>query len=257
MTHDERLAAIRAAMSEQQLDALVAIHDGSHFIETPNPVFVLSRFKSLGPAAVVLPKNGEPSLVVTPAWDAERAQDASGGLRVIAADDVVDGTIAALEGASGAIGIAGLPFTRLEIGNRVKQALPQASSTDDIVFDAAAAKTDDEIANAREATRIAELGYARMLEIAQPGMSEDELAVELRWYTKTLGADDNFLLLCAGPRNPAVAPSNGRVMQAGDILVAEITPSYHGQLAQICRTVTLGPASDELKEKYDLLIRAM
>ena len=137
------------------------------------------------------------------------------------------------------------------------ETLPQATPADDIVFDAAAAKTEDEIANAREATRIAELGYARMLEIARPGMSEDELAVELRCYTKTLGAEDNFLLLCAGPRNPAVAPSNGRIMQAGDILVAEITPSYRGQLAQICRTVTLGPATAELRDKYDLLVRAM
>ena len=123
------------------------------------------------------------------------------------------------------------------------EVVPQASAADDIVFDAAAAKTVEEIAHAREATRIAELGYARLLEIARPGMSEDELALELKWHTKTLGAEDNFLLLCAGPRNPAVAPSNGRVMQRGDVLVAEITPSYRGQLAQICRTATLGPAN--------------
>ena len=74
MTHDERLAAIRAGMVEHKLDQLVAIHDGAHFIETPNPVFVLSRFKSLGPAAVVLPKDGEASLIVTPTWDAGRAR---------------------------------------------------------------------------------------------------------------------------------------------------------------------------------------
>jgi Xaa-Pro aminopeptidase len=54
-----------------------------------------------------------------------------------------------------------------------------------------------------------------------------------------------------------LAPSNGRIMQAGDTLVAEITPSYRGQLAQICRTVTLGPASADLKAKYELLVRAM
>src|SRR5207249_5010594 len=87
--------------------------------------------------------------------------------------------------------------------------------------------------------------------------SEDELAVELRWYSKTLGAEDNFLLLCAGARNPAVAPSNGRIMREGDILVAEITPSWRGQLAQICRTVTLGPARAELKQKYGLLVQSM
>src|SRR5262249_50980061 len=191
-------------------------------------------------------------------WDAQRAAECCPGAHVVGADDVVEALAGALGGgAQGAVGVAGLPFTRWEVASRVAAALPQASAADDIVFDAAACKTADEIANAREATRIAELGYQRMLEIARPGMSEDELAVELRWYTKTLGAEDNFLLLCAGARNPAVAPSNGRIMQAGDTLVAEITPSYRGQLAQICRTVTLGQASDELKRKYELLVRAM
>jgi Xaa-Pro dipeptidase len=258
MTFDERLAAIRANMAEQRLDLLVAIHDGAHFIETPNPVFVLSGFKSLGPTAVVLRRDGE-SLIVTPAWDADRAAECRPNLRVIAADDVIDALAAELgiSGRHGEVGIAGLAFTRWDIASRLADLLPRATAGDDIVFDAAAAKTADEIANAREATRIAELGYARMLEIARPGISEDELAAEIRWYTRTLGAEDNFLLLCAGARNPAVAPSNGRIMQPGDILVAEITPSYRGQLAQICRTVTLGPANAELKDKYGLLVRAM
>ena len=90
MTFDERLAAIRANMIEHKLEALVAIHDGAHFIETPNPVFVLSGFKSLGPAAVILPLDSEASLIVTPAWDAERATDCCPKLRAVAADDMVD-----------------------------------------------------------------------------------------------------------------------------------------------------------------------
>jgi Xaa-Pro aminopeptidase len=261
MTFDERFAAVRAGMIEQRLDLLVALHDGAHFIETPNPVFLLSRFKSLGPAAVVLGREGETTLIVTPAWDAERAAECCPSARIIPADDLVHALAAALgtgaRGGDAKVGIAGLAFARWDIAGRVSDMLPRASAADAIVLDAAAAKTDEEIAHAREATRIAELGYQRMLEIARPGISEDELAVELRWYTRTLGAEDNFLLLCAGPRNPAVAPSNGRVLQAGDILVAEITPSYRGQLAQICRTATLGPASAELKSKYELLVRAM
>jgi Xaa-Pro aminopeptidase len=259
MTFDERLAAIRANMAGQKLDLLVAIHDGAHFIETPNPVFVLSGFKSLGPAAVVFKRDGEMSLIATPAWDADRAAECRPDACVIAADDVVDAlaTELGISAQRGRVGIAGLAFTAWDIASRLTDLLPQASPGDDIVFDAAAAKTADEIANAREATRIAELGYARMLKIARPGISEDELAAELRWYTRTLGAEDNFLLLCAGARNPAVAPSNGRIMQPGDILVAEITPSYRGQLAQICRTVMLGRANAELKDKYGLLVRAM
>ena len=260
MTFDQRLAAIRAGMIEHGLDLIIAVHDGAHFIETPNPVFVLSRFKSLGPAAVILPRDGAAALIVTPEWDVERAADCCPELHITAADDVVEALAAAMgnDRQRGArIGVAGLAFTRSDIAGRLARTLPQAGSADGIIFDAAAAKTVEEIAHAREATRIAELGYARLIEIARPSMSEDELAVELKWYTRTLGAEDNFLLLCAGARNPAVAPSNGRAMQRGDILVAEITPSYRGQLAQICRTATLGKASAELKRNYDLLVRAM
>src|SRR5215470_4876943 len=131
MTHDERLAAIRASMAEHKVDTLVAIHDGAHFIETPNPVFVLTRFKSLGPAAVVLRKGGETSLIVTPAWDAERARECCPGLTVVPADDVVEALTTSFGNDSGAIGIAGLPFTRWEITSRVRQALPRASTADD------------------------------------------------------------------------------------------------------------------------------
>jgi Xaa-Pro aminopeptidase len=46
-------------------------------------------------------------------------------------------------------------------------------------------------------------------------------------------------------------------MQAGDIVLAEITPSYRGQLAQICRTVSIGPARAALAEKYELVAHAM
>src|SRR5215204_3600830 len=68
MTFEERLAAIRAAMLAQGLDRLIAIHDGAHFIEKPNPVTVLTGFKALGPSAAVLAPGEDVKLVVTPEW---------------------------------------------------------------------------------------------------------------------------------------------------------------------------------------------
>lgn len=67
MTFHERLRAVCAGLGERKLDLLVAIHDGAHFIETPNPVMVLTGFKSIGPAAVVMARDGAVSLIVTPA----------------------------------------------------------------------------------------------------------------------------------------------------------------------------------------------
>jgi len=251
---EQRLATIRDGMRARGLDLVIGIHDGTHFIETPNPVLMISGFKSLGAAAVVLAQ-AETVLVVTPAWDGERARACCKDLRVIAVDDLVDGLMPVLDGRS--VGIVGLPAAAWTLANRLVQLLPHAVSADEWVYALGAIKTADEISHAREATRIAELAYQRMIDIVRPGMSEDELALELKWHTKTLGAEDNFLLLCAGPHNRAVQPSTGRRMQAGDIVLAEITPSYQGQLAQICRTVVLGSASVEFASKYDLVVQAM
>ena len=256
MTFDERLETICEGMRQRNLDLVVAIHDGAHFIETPNPVMVLSGFKSLGPAACIVDCAGERTLVVTPAWDAERAQEICPDVRVVGADDLAEGLRAALP-KSGKRGTAGLAAAPFGIASPVADLMPDAATADDTVFGPAARKTEDEIAWAREAARIAEENYAHLLKVARPGMSEDELAVELRWHSKSLGAEDNFLLLCAGPHNRAVAPSTGRRIAEGDIILAEITPSFRGQLAQICRTVVVGPAPDVLRRKYELVVQAM
>jgi Xaa-Pro aminopeptidase len=74
---------------------------------------------------------------------------------------------------------------------------------------------------------------------------------------KTLGAEDNFLMLCAGAHNRAVQPSSGRRLELGDIILAEITPSCRGQMAQICRTAVLGAASASLTRGYELVVESM
>ena len=258
MNFNERLADILARMREAKLDTIVSLHDGAHFIEKPNPVTVITGFKSLGPSAAILSSDGATTLIVTPTWDTERAAEQCPQARVVGAPGIAEAVTAALSnGARKNAGLAGMRFLPWSIAERVAAALPAAPSADKLVFDAARTKTDAEIAHAREATRIAELGYRHLLSIAQAGISEDALALELKWQMKALGADDNFLLLCAGPHNRAVQPSTGRKLQNGDIILAEITPSVHGQLAQICRTVVVGDASAELADKYALVVHAM
>lgn len=259
-TFAERRRAICAALVERDLDLLVAIHDGAHFIEVPNPVMVLTGFKAIGPSAAVLDSGGGISLIVTPAWDAERARDMCQGVRVLANDDVIDGLAACLGPRRNdglAIGLVGLGMVPWGIARPLIELLPTGRAADTVIDGPATVKTELEIAYAREAARIAEQIYGYLLDIARPGMSEDELAVELRWHGKMLGAEDNFLLLCAAPHNRAVAPSTGRRLQPGDILLAEITPSFRGQLAQICRTVTIGGANPTLAAKYRLVVEAM
>ncbi len=260
MTFEDRLADIIARMREVKLDAILALHDGAHFIEKPNPVTVITGFKSLGPAAAILRSDGASTLIVTPAWDADRAAEACPQARVIGAPDLVDATIAELgAGARANIGLSGMRFLPMFIAERMAAAVPAAPSADKLMFDAARTKTTAEIAHAREAARIAELGYRHMLDIIRirPGMSEDALAAELKLHMKALGAEDNFLLLCANAHNHAVQPSTGRRIEYGDFVLAEITPSVRGQLAQICRTVYVGAPPPAFSDKYQLVVQAM
>jgi Xaa-Pro aminopeptidase len=262
MNFQERLADICRRMQDEKLALLIGLHDGANFIEKPNPVMVLSGFKSIGAAAALLFSDGACTLIVTPRWDAGRAAELCPQARVVGVDDLV----AALRVFFGddfprdtisEIGIAGLSLLPSGIASPISAALAGARAADKLIFDAARTKTVEEIAFAREAARIAELGYARLLQIAAPGMTEDALALALKGYMKTLGAEDNFLLLCAGPHNRAVQPSTGRKLERGDIILAEITPSYRGQLTQICRTVVIGDPPEELARKYALVVEAM
>src|SRR5687767_696930 len=112
MNFQQRLADILARMREAKLEAIVAVHDGAHFIETPNPVSVLTGFKSIGPAAAILRNDGSATLIVAPAWDAERAGEACPYTRVIVgANDMAEALATELsKDTPAATGLAGLRF---------------------------------------------------------------------------------------------------------------------------------------------------
>jgi Xaa-Pro aminopeptidase len=200
-------------------------------------------------------------LIVTPAWDEERAAALSATERTIGSDDLA----ATLKGVAGAHRLdplrslsVGLSFLGAGLFDRVVTALgalPKAA--DELARDLARIRTPEELADAERATWIAERGYDRVLEYARPGIREYELAAELYCFTKQLGAEDNFLLMSASQHNLAVRAAGERILDVGDIILSEITPCYRGQFAQICRTTVIGEPRPVIREKYAILQDAM
>src|ERR1700719_60065 len=73
MTRLGRLAAATRYLGDQALDGLIAASNGlNNFLES-NAVYVLSGVRLIGESAVVLDREGSSTLIVTPAWDEERA----------------------------------------------------------------------------------------------------------------------------------------------------------------------------------------
>lgn len=256
-----RLAQATQFLHDNALDGLIAFTNGLNNFLDANAVFVLSGVRAIGESAVLLDRDGRSTLIVTPAWDAERAVAASATDDTIGADDLATAL-------AGAVGKHRLPATRTAsiglsllgqaLAGRITTALGGAPQpADNLARDLARIRTPDEIEAAERANWIAERGYERLLEYARPGLREFELAAELYCFMKQLGAEDNFLLLSASQHNLAVRAAGERVLDAGDIILSEITPCYRGQFVQICRTTVLGEPAPAVRKNYPILQDAM
>lgn len=246
----QRIASLTALMRGKGIDKLVAIGNGHHMIDLDNPLAHLTGYRSSGPALLTLDTEGhvrllahvgEEDAVGQIGVDVELTHD----IEEQAADFIGTGHLAS-------VGFADAP-------RRLALALPvfSAGALDFDFHALTATKTLAEIAHARRATQIAEAGYAYLLDLVRPGMRECDLAVEVNLFMRAQGANDSFLMLNCGPRQDAVMPSSERRIEAGDLLLCELSPSVAGQFTQICRTVSIGPAKEIVAEKYPLLARAM
>jgi Xaa-Pro aminopeptidase len=72
-----------------------------------------------------------------------------------------------------------------------------------------------------------------------------------------LGGEDNFQLMSASQHNTAGHFPTDRVLQKGDLVLAEITPAVEGEFIQICRSAVLGGPSQLQLEKFALLTGAL
>jgi Xaa-Pro aminopeptidase len=261
VTKQGRLADATRYLADSALDGLIAASNGlNNFLES-NAVYVFSGVRPIGESAVVLDRDGRSTLIVTPAWDEERAAAPSATERTIGSDDLA-ATLKSVVGThrldlSRSVSV-GLSFLGAGLFDRIVAALGAVPKpADELARDLARIRTPEELADAERATWIAERGYDRVLEFARPGIREYELAAELYCFTKQLGAEDNFLLMSASQHNLAVRAAGERILDVGDIILSEITPCYRGQFAQICRTTVIGEPRPVIREKYAILQDAM
>ena len=256
-----RLAQATRHLQDQALDGLIAASNGLNNFLDSNAVYVLGGVRPIGESAVVLDRDGASTLIVTPAWDGERAAALSSTDRTIGTDDLV----ATLQSVVRTYRLdmsrtlsVGLSLLGRGLLDRIASALgtlPKAA--DELARDLARVRTAEELAAAQRATWIAERGYERLIEYARPGLREFELAAEVYCFMKKLGAEDNFLLMSASQHNHAVRAAGERVLDVGDIILSEITPCYRGQFVQICRTTVIGEPRPLVREKFAILQDAM
>jgi Xaa-Pro aminopeptidase len=260
---ERRLAAMRAWLGAHDLEALVAYGSGLHAFTGTNPAWYLSAFKQMGPhMAVIVPVVGAPSLVLTPVWDAARYRErATMDFAAVAPDDFLAAVAAEIERRRlnpKALAVAGGQLQPRAIAAAWPDVLgaPPASA-EKLVSDTAKIRDEWSLHCTRRGVAIAESGYANLLATTRPGLREFEIAANLEVAMRELGAEDNFQLMSASQHNHAGHFPTDRVLEAGDLILAEITPAVEGEFIQICRSAVIGGPTPLQLEKFALLRTAL
>ena len=255
-----RLARIQAEMAKQNIANLGAYYGAQHNMLRPDPILLLVDYRVLGPSALIIPAEGMPRLLLSPPWDLARARECIGDLASVVGveeADLPESFAKDMKRDEGILAVSGFEIMPVSSARRVIKMLgSQPHDGLEIIRKAAVTRLPFELDRVARAAEIADAGFAYLCEIAKPGMWEYELAAELECAMQKLGSEDNFGLMSTGSHNVAVRAVCDRKLEAGDLIVSEITPCYRGYFAQLCRTLVVGEPSELQQQKFDLLLKA-
>ena len=124
-----------------------------------------------------------------------------------------------------------------------------------------AVKDDFEVAETREAVRLAEKGFAFLLSILKPNATEQELAYELEHAVRRFGGDELAFppIIAVGDRSamPHYRPGKLRISDSPILLVDWGAQTHSGYKSDLTRTVLTAEFEDQQFEKvYKTVLEA-
>jgi len=120
-------------------------------------------------------------------------------------------------------------------------------------------KLPEELEKIRKAAEITDKAFLHILDFAQPGMTEKELAFELEFFMRRLGAERNAFdfIVASGERGALPhGVASGKVLKKGEMVTLDIGCVYQGYHSDMTRTIFLGPPDSKQQEIYNLVLRA-
>jgi Xaa-Pro aminopeptidase len=121
-------------------------------------------------------------------------------------------------------------------------------------------KSVEELEYIKEACRIAEETYEKMLDFIKPGITEDELAMEISYQARKLGSEkDPFkVIVTSGKRGKYIhgMPSDKEIKK-NELVMMNFGAQVHGFGSAISRTVALGKATKEQQKVYSKIMEAI
>lgn len=120
-------------------------------------------------------------------------------------------------------------------------------------------KDEEEIAIVEKACEIADKAFSHILTYIKPGMTEIQVANELDFYMRSLGASSvSFEIIVASGLRSAMphGVASEKVIEQGDMITIDFGCYYNGYVSDMTRTISLGEPSDKLREIYNVVKEA-
>lgn len=120
-------------------------------------------------------------------------------------------------------------------------------------------KEPEELATIRQAARIVEAGMAAARAALRPGVREIDVAAAAELAMRRLGQDGRVFETKVESGWCSAEPSryaSEKVIEAGDLVLIDIGPAYHGYFGDLTRTFSIGEPSAEKRQILELVLAA-
>jgi len=117
-------------------------------------------------------------------------------------------------------------------------------------------KTEEEIGAIRKAAEIGDQVFNLVIDIIKPGMTEREVAAEISYHTKRLGAErDAFNVIVASGERSALphGVASDKKIKKGELVTLDFGCVHKGFNSDMTRTVAVGKISTELQKIYEIV----
>lgn len=263
--YERRHQAVRQAMERQNLSCLL-FYAGGYSVGNQKNLHYVSNLISYLPAFLILPLDGDPTLYML------IYSFIPGGRSISNVDDVrwslgADGPITRIKelGLDNCrIGLVGediithsIPHHHLE---QLSAAFPRIVFEDFTyaMHQLMKIPSAEELKWFEKGAAYSDLGVQAYIEMAEPGITDGEIyaAVQQAYLSQPNGVF-YFTWIGSTPMEKPVCPypfglPSGRAVGQGDIIMTEISGSYHGYAGQIARPISLGKPTKRYADLFHL-----
>ncbi|CDF58221.1 M24 family metallopeptidase [Thermobrachium celere] len=120
-------------------------------------------------------------------------------------------------------------------------------------------KDDEEIKLIETAASIADKAFEHILKFIKPGISEREVALEIEFFMKKMGASALSFptIVASGTRSSLPhGTASDKIIQEGEFITLDFGCVYKGYCSDMTRTIVLGKANEKQKEIYNIVLEA-